>query len=214
MSTPHIRVLIADDHPVVRQGIRQIVAQTDDIVIAGEATTGPEVLTAVLAATYDLVLLDLSMPDLNGLDVLKQLKREHPTVPVLVLTMHSEDQFAIRALKAGAGGYLTKESAPAELVGAIRRVVAGGHYISQALAEALAAHFGPDTGKPAHERLSDREYQILRMIARGMSTRQISHELSLSAKTIATYRARVLEKMNMRTTAELTAYAVRNRLAD
>jgi two-component system, NarL family, invasion response regulator UvrY len=209
-----INVLVADDHPVVRLGIRQIVAQSQDIAVAAEAASGPEVLGAIRRIPLDLVLLDLTMPGANGLDVLKELKRERPQVPVIILTMHSEDQFAIRALKAGAAGYLTKESAPNELVGAIRKVVAGGRYISPWLAEKLAEHLGPESEKPAHEKLSDREYQVLRMIAVGKSTRSISAELSLSVKTVGTYRARVLEKMNMKSTAELAAYVVRNRLAD
>ena len=209
-----IGVFIADDHPVVRQGIRQIVASTDDIKVVDEATTGHEALERLAASTCDLVLLDLSLPDIDGLDLLKQLRREHPRRPILILTMHSEDQFALRALKAGASGYLTKESAPGELVDAVRKVVAGGRYISQRLAETLAAHLGPDAEKPAHERLSDREYQVLRLIAAGRSTRDISAQLALSMKTISTYRARLLDKMGMKTSAELTAYAVRFHLAD
>ena len=209
-----IGVFIADDHPVVRQGIRQIVAATDDITVVDEATTGHEALQRLSDVECDLVLLDLSLPDIDGLDLLKQLKREHPQRPILILTMHSEDQFALRALKAGASGYLTKESAPAELVGAVRKVVAGGRYISQRLAESLAAHLGPDAEKPVHERLSDREYQVLRLIAAGRSTRDISTQLSLSSKTVSTYRARLLDKMGMKTSAELMAYAVRHHLAD
>jgi two-component system invasion response regulator UvrY len=209
-----IGVFIADDHPVVRQGIRQIVASTDDIKVVDEATTGHEAMERLATSTCDLVLLDLSLPDIDGLDLLKQLKREHPRRPILILTMHSEDQFALRALKAGASGYLTKESAPGELVDAVRKVVAGGRYISQRLAETLAAHLGPDAEKPAHERLSDREYQVLRLIAAGRSTRDISAQLALSMKTISTYRARLLDKMGMKTSAELTAYAVRFHLAD
>jgi two-component system, NarL family, invasion response regulator UvrY len=209
-----IGVFIADDHPVVRQGIRQIVAATEDITVVDEATTGHEALQRLSDVQCDLVLLDLSLPDIDGLDLLKQLKREYPQRPILILTMHSEDQFALRALKAGASGYLTKESAPAELVGAVRKVVAGGRYISQRLAESLAAHLGPDAEKPVHERLSDREYQVLRLIAAGRSTRDISTQLSLSSKTVSTYRARLLDKMGMKTSAELMAYAVRHHLAD
>jgi two-component system, NarL family, invasion response regulator UvrY len=209
-----IRVFIADDHPVVRQGIRQIVAATDDIVVGEEATTGPEVLERLPETACDLLLLDLSMPGLEGIDLLKQVKRDRPSLAVLVLTMHSEEQFAVRALRAGANGYLTKDSAPAELVGAVRKIVGGGRYISLALAERLAGHLGPESAQPVHERLSDREYQVLRLIAAGHSTRQIALMLSLSVKTVGTYRARLLEKMQMRTAAELAAYAVRNRLTD
>jgi two-component system, NarL family, invasion response regulator UvrY len=210
-----IRVFIADDHPVVRKGIRQIVADTTDIVIAGEATNGREALDLVgYVVPCDLVLLDLSLPDCDGLDLLKQLRRDHPAIRVLVLTMHSEDQFAVRSLKAGAAGYLTKDGAPAELIGAIRKIVAGGRHVSAQVAERLVAHLGPEAEQPAHERLSDREYQVLRMIAAGKSTRQISVELALSVKTIGTYRSRLLDKMNMKSAIELAAYAVRHHLAD
>jgi DNA-binding NarL/FixJ family response regulator len=209
-----IKVLIADDHPVVRQGIRQIVTQSADIAIAGEATNGPETREQVDRLLPDLVLLDLTMPGSDGLQVLKDLKRDRPHLPVIILTMHCEDQFAIRALKAGAAGYLTKESAPEELVGAIRKVVSGGRYVSPWLAEKLATYLGSDVDKPLHELLSDREYQVLRLIASGKSTREIAEALSLSAKTISTYRARLLEKMRMKSSTELTAYVLRNRLAD
>jgi two-component system, NarL family, invasion response regulator UvrY len=183
--TQPIGILIADDHPVVRQGIRPIIAETSDLVVAGEATDAQQVLEWMRRDSCDLVLLDLSMPGTDGIDLLKQLRREWTDVRVLILTIHSEDQFAIRALKVGAAGYLTKESAPAELVHAVRRVVAGSHYISPLLAERLAAHLGPDSEKPPHEKLSDREYQILRMIAAGKSTRDIATALSLSVKTVA-----------------------------
>lgn len=211
-----IKVLIADDHPVVRQGICQIMAQSADISVVAEAGTGQQLLDAIAGAPLDLdlVLLDLTMPDSDGLDLLKELKRVRPHLPVIILTMHSEDQFAIRALKAGAAGYLIKERTPDELVGAIRKVVAGGCYISPWLAEKLAGYFGPDSEKPVHEMLSDREYQVLRMIAVGKTTREISADLALSTKTVATYRTRLLEKMKMKNSAELTAYVVRNRLSE
>jgi len=206
------RVFIADDHPVVRQGLRQIVSSTNELTVAGEATSGQELLEQLAATPCDAILLDLSMPGLDGMDLLKILHREWPRTPVLVLTMHSEDQFAVRALRAGAAGYLTKDSAPAELLGAIRKIVSGGKYISTWLAEKLATHLGPDAERPAHERLSDREYQVLRLIAIGKSTREIAADMTLSVKTVATYRSRLLEKMGMRTPAELAAYAVRNGL--
>ena len=209
-----IRVLIADDHPIVRQGLCQILSSTTDIVVAAEARDGRELLAQMPEVACDIVLLDLTMPGSDGMDVLKTLRRQWPRTPVLILTMHSEDQFAVRSLRAGASGYLTKDSAPAELVSAIRKIVGGGHYISTWVAERLAAYFGTDAEKPAHERLSDREYQVLRLIAAGRSTREIAGELSLSSKTVGTYRARILEKMRMHTSAELTAYAVRNHLAD
>jgi DNA-binding NarL/FixJ family response regulator len=209
-----IRVAIVDDHPVVRLGIRQIVTGTDDIVVMLEATSGRELIDRLAHTEVDLILFDLSLPDIDGLELLKHLRRDWPGVPVLVLTMHSEEQFAIRTLRAGASGYLTKDSAPAELVGAIRKVVGGSRYMTAQLAERIAAHLGPDNERPLHERLSDREYQVLRMIARGKPTREISSELSLSVKTVSTYRARLLEKMGMRSTAEVTAYAVRHHLTD
>jgi len=207
-----IRVLIADDHPVVRQGIRQIVESTDDIVVGAEAETGREVFGLLATTPCDIVLLDLSLPDVDGLDLLKRLCEEPKRAPVLVLTIHSEEQFAVRCLKAGAGGYLTKESAASELVVAIRRVVSGARYITPLMAERLAAYLGPDSDKPVHERLSDREYQVLRLIAIGKSTRQIAADLTLSAKTVSTYRARLLEKMRLKSTAELASYAVRHGL--
>jgi len=209
-----IRVAIVDDHPVVRQGIRQICSDCDDISVVTDATTGHELLDSFEEHPCDVVLLDLSLPDIDGLDLLKQLRHRRSQVPILVLTMHSEDQFAVRALRAGASGYMTKDSAPSELLGAIRKVVGGGRYVSAWLGEKLAAHLDPVNDRPAHERLSDREYQVLRMIAAGKSTRAMSTELTLSVKTVATYRARLLDKMEMKTTAELAAYAIRNGLVD
>ena len=209
-----IRIVIADDHPVVRQGIRQIVGAAGDMLIADEATDGRELLQRARSTPHDLVLLDLSMPATDGLDVLKQLKRERPKVPVVILTMSPEDQFAIRALKAGAAGYLMKEGAPIELVGAIRKAVAGGRYLSARVAEKLADHLVGNVEGSLHDGLSDREYQVMRMIAAGKPTRQIAEELALSVKTVSTYRARIFEKMRMRSPAELAAYVVRNQLSD
>jgi two-component system, NarL family, invasion response regulator UvrY len=209
-----IRIVIADDHPVVRQGIRQIVGAAGDMLIADEATHGRELLKRARSTPHDLVLLDLSMPATDGLDVLKQLKRERPKVPVVILTMSPEEQFAIRALKAGAAGYLTKEGAPIELVGAIRKAVAGGRYLSARVAEKLADHLVGNVEGSLHDGLSDREYQVMRMIAAGKPTRQIAEELALSVKTVSTYRARIFEKMRMRSPAELAAYVVRNQLSD
>jgi DNA-binding NarL/FixJ family response regulator len=212
MSTM-IRILLADDHPVVRQGVRQIVASAGDMLIADEAASGPELLDRARTVDHDLVLLDLSMPETSGLDLLKQLKRERPKIPVVILTVYSENQFAIRALRAGAAGYLMKDSATTEIVGAVRKVVAGGRYLTQSMAEGLAGYLA-DGDKPLHETLSDREYQVLRMIAAGKSTRQIAACLSLNVKTISTYRTRIFEKMQMNTAAELAAYVVRNRLSE
>ena len=209
-----IRIVIADDHPVVRQGIRQIVGAAGDMLIADEATDGRELLQRARSTPHDLVLLDLSMPATDGLDVLKQLKRERPKVPVVILTMSPEEQFAIRALKAGAAGYLMKESAPVELVAAIRKAVAGGRYLSAGVAEKLADHLVGNVEGSLHDGLSDREYQVMRMIAAGKPTRQIAEELALSVKTVSTYRARIFQKMRMRSPAELAAYVVRNQLSD
>jgi two-component system invasion response regulator UvrY len=209
-----IRALIADDHAVVRQGLKQILGDTPEMLVAGEATTGQEVLDKVRAEAWDVVILDISMPDRSGLDILKQLRSERPKLPVLVLSMHSEDQYAMRVLKAGASGYLTKESAPDELVKAVRKVVSGGTYVSAFLAEKLAVQLGGNSGKLPHETLSDREFQVLRLIAAGKSVTEIAAELSLSVKTVSTYRTRMLQKMNLGTNAELIYYAIRNHLID
>jgi DNA-binding NarL/FixJ family response regulator len=209
-----IRVLIADDHAVVRQGLKQILGDTPEMVVAGEATTGQEVLDRVRAEAWDVVILDISMPDRSGLDILKQLRSERPKLPVLVLSMHSEDQYAMRVLKAGASGYLTKDSAPDELVKAVRKVVSGGRYVSAFLAEKLAFEIGTDSNRLPHETLSDREFQVLRGIAAGKSVTEIAAELYLSPKTVSTYRARLLQKMNLTTNAELIHYAFQNHLID
>ena len=209
-----IRALIADDHAVVRQGLKQILGDTPEMLVAGEATNGQEVLDKVRAEPWDVVVLDISMPDRSGLDILKQLRSERPKLPVLVLSMHSEDQYAMRVLKAGASGYLTKDSAPDELVKAIRKVVSGGRYVSSFLAEKLAFEIGTDSSRLPHENLSDREFQVLRLIAAGNSVTEIAAELYLSVKTVSTYRARMLEKMNLTTNAELMHYAMQNHLID
>jgi two-component system invasion response regulator UvrY len=198
----------------VRQGLKQILGDTPEMLVAGEATNGQEVLDKVRAEPWDVVVLDISMPDRSGLDILKQLRSERPKLPVLVLSMHSEDQYAMRVLKAGASGYLTKDSAPDELVKAIRKVVSGGRYVSSFLAEKLAFEIGTDSSRLPHETLSDREFQVLRLIAAGKSVTEIAAELYLSVKTVSTYRARMLEKMNLGTTAELIHYAMQNHLID
>lgn len=207
-----IKVLIADDHPIVRQGLKQILAQEPDMTVTAEAQTSQEVLELVGRSQWDVLVLDISMPGRGGLDVLKEVRRQYPKRPVLILSMHPEDQYAIRALRAGASGYLTKESAPDELVAAIRKIVRGGKYIGPHLAERLAIEIEAPGDKLPHERLSDREYQVLVLIASGKTVGQIADELSLSVKTVSTYRARVLEKMNMKTNAELTHYAIENKL--
>ena len=207
-----IKVLIADDHAVVRQGLKQILAETSDMVAGGEATNTQEVIDKVRRENWDVLVLDITMPGRGGLDIIKELKHEKPRLPILILSMHSEDQFAVRALKAGASGYMSKESAPELLVKAIRKVYSGGKYISASLAEKLAFDLGTDSERPPHEKLSDREFQVMCMIASGKTVKEIADRLSLSVKTISTYRARILEKMKMKTNAELTHYAIRNQL--
>lgn len=209
-----IRVLIADDHAVVRKGLRQILAETTDMVAQDEAVRGAEVLSKVQSAVFDVVLLDISMPDKNGLEVLKELKQLRAKLPVLILSMYSEDQYAIRMLKAGASGYLTKEGAPEELVDAIRKVFSGGKYVSPTVAEKLAAHIDPESEKQPHETLSDREHQVMCMIASGKTPMRIAGELGLSVKTISTYRTRILAKMALNSNAELTHYAIKNNLVE
>jgi len=207
-----IKILIADDHAIVRAGLKQIVADTSDMVVAGEAVDGQEVLDKVRKEDWDLILLDISMPGRGGIDTLKELKVEKPKLPVLVLSMYPEEQYAIRALKAGASGYLTKESAPEELIEAIRKVSQGGKYISMSLAENLAFHVGTNSEKPLHETLSNREYQVMLMIASGKTVKKIANDLSLSVKTISTHRVRALRKMGMKNNAEITYYAIKHEL--
>jgi two-component system, NarL family, invasion response regulator UvrY len=209
-----IRLLVADDHAIVRRGLRQIVAEASDLSVTGEAATAGEVLERVDERSWDVVILDLSLPGGNGLDLLAEVKRRRPDLPVLILTVHSEEQYAVRALRAGAAGYLTKESAPEQLVEAVRKVVRGGKYVSPAVAERLAFNLGRDADRPPHETLSDREYQVLRMVASGKTVSEVAEALSLSVKTVSTYRTRILEKMGMKTNAELTHYAIKNGLVD
>jgi two-component system, NarL family, invasion response regulator UvrY len=209
-----LRVLIADDHPIVRRGVRGILEDASDVGELGEAETPQQVLDLVRARPWDVLLLDLGLPGRGGLEVLKDVRQEYPKLPVLILSMQPESQYAIRALRAGASGYLTKESAPEKLLVAIRKVHAGGRYVSAALAEQLAAEIGVDADTPPHSRLSDREFEVMRMLAAGRSVSQVAEQLSLSVKTISTYRARVLEKMGLATNADLTQYALRNHLIE
>ncbi|MDA8239088.1 MAG: response regulator transcription factor [Nitrospiraceae bacterium] len=209
-----IRILIADDHRIVREGLKQILAETPDMIVVDEASNGQEVLGKVWENDHDVVLLDISMPGRSGLDILKQLKNERPKLAVLVLSMYSEEQYAIRALRAGASGYMTKESAPDELIEAIRKVSTGRKYISPTVAEKLAVSLEANDERPAHENLSDREYQVMCMIASGKTIKTIADELSLSVKTVSTYRTRILEKMRMKNNAELTHYSIQNRLVE
>ena len=209
-----LRILIADDHPIVRQGLGQLIAKTADMVVADEASNGLEVLSKARASHCDVVLLDISMPGLHGLDIIRQLKKESPKVPILVLSMHSEEQYAVRAFRAGASGYLTKQSAPDELLAAIRKVSIGGKYVSSSLAEKLASDLEIGAGKLPHETLSNREYQVMLMIAGGKTVAEIAEVLSLSVQTISTYRSRILQKMQMKNNVELANYAIRNQLLD
>jgi two-component system, NarL family, invasion response regulator UvrY len=209
-----MRILIADDHAVFRRGLTETLGETFSRVSFGEATTAQETLDHVRRQDWDVVILDISMPGKSGLDILDDLHRLRPKLPVLLLSMHPEEQYARRALKSGAAGYLTKESIPEEIQEAVRRVHKGGRYVSAALAEKLAFDLRREADAPVHELLSDREFQVLRMIASGMTVTQIADKISLSVKTVSTYRARILEKMGMKTTAELIRYALQNQLVD
>src|SRR5436305_179073 len=207
-----MRILIADDHAVVRRGLKQILADEFKQAHFGEAANAREALDRLRKENWDAVVLDITMPGRSGLEALKEIREEKPKLPVLVLSMHPEDQFAVRVLKSGASGYMTKESAPEELVGAIKKVLAGGRYVSAALAEKLATYLSTDTQKSPQELLSDREFQVLRLIASGKIVSEIAKELSLSVKTISTYRTRILEKMGLRNNAELMHYAMQHQL--
>ncbi len=207
-----LRVLIADDHAILRRGIKQILAEIPSISAVDEATNGQEVLAKIAKGSYNLVLLDISMPGRSGLEVLKQLKAEKPGLPVLMLSMHPEEQYAVRALKAGASGYLTKESAPDELIAAVQKIIQGGKYVSASLAERFVSELSKPSEKALHQILSDREYEIMCMIASGKTVSEIGDQLALSVKTVSTYRARILFKMSMKNNAEITRYALENGL--
>ena len=209
-----IRVLLADDHAIVRAGLKEILADTGDIEVTGEAANGQEVLARVFTQDFDVAVLDMSMPGRNGIELIKLVKAEKPKLRILVLSMHSEEQYAVRALKAGASGYLTKESAADQLVAAIRRIAAGGAYVTPETAERLALSVAPRAVVAAHTLLSDREFQVFRMIARGVSVSQIARELSLSIKTISTHKTRILEKTGLANQAELVRYALEHQLLD
>ncbi len=209
-----IKVLIADDHPIVREGLKQVIMKDAGMTIAGEALNGQELLDRVYAGGVDVVVMDFAMPGKSALDVLKELKREQPRLPVLILSMYPENELAPRVLKAGAAGYMTKESAPKDLVQAIRKLHGGGKYLSAALAEKLAVDYATESGRKPHEDLSDREYEVLVMVASGKSMQEIAAALSISVKTARTYRDRILAKMQIKNVVELTHYALLNKLIE
>jgi two-component system invasion response regulator UvrY len=208
-----IRVIIVDDHPVVRRGLKQIIAAEPDMQVVGEAENAREALRVIRQTACDAVVLDITLPDGSGLGVLDQLRSERPTLPVLIMSIHDEEQYALRVLKAGASGYLMKNSIPEELIQAIRKITSGGKYISPSIAERLASEFASPEKSP-QEKLSDREFQIMCLIASGKSLKEIGDALCISGKTVSTYRARILEKMGMKTNADLVGYALKNRLIE
>ena len=209
-----VKVLIADDHPVVREGLKRIIQETPDVTVMDEAENGQEVIDKVRRNDYNAIIMDMVMPGMSGLDILKQLRSEKPKLPVLILSMYPDDQYAIRALRAGAAGYLTKNRAAKELIMAIRQVCSGKRYITAAVADKLASCLEADPSKVPHERLSDREYQVMQMIASGKTVKEIAETMFLSAPTISTYRSRILEKMRMKNNAEITYYAIKHGLVD
>ena len=209
-----MKILIGDDHAVFRRGLKETLSEAFPKTVFGEARTAQETFELAQRQNWDVIILDISMPGRSGLDILEDLRRSRPRIPVLLLTMHPEQQFARRALKAGAAGYLTKDSVPDELKEAIKRIVAGGRYVSATLAETLAVDLRRGADLPLHELLSDREFQVLRMIASGKTVKEVADELSLSVKTVSTYRSRILEKTGMKTNAELIRYALQTQLVD
>ena len=209
-----IKVCVVDDHVVVREGLKRIISENPGMSVTAEAGDGNEALKVIQQQPFDVVLLDITMPNKNGMDVLKELRARSPRLPVLVLSMHAEEHYAVRVLRAGAAGYLTKESAPEKLVQAIRQVVRGGKYVSPAVAERLVYQLDSPASKLAHESLSDREYQVMCMIGSGKTVTEIAAELDLSVKTVSTYRVRILEKLNMKNNAEVTRYALKEGLVD
>jgi two-component system invasion response regulator UvrY len=209
-----IRILIADDHKLFRRGLKQTIEDVEGLKVEDEAASGAEVLSKIAQKFYDVVVLDISMPGSNGLEILKQIKESSPKTAVLMLSMHPEEQFAVRAIKAGASGYLTKESDEEEIIRAIRKASQGGRYVTPDLAEKLAEALSAGTGRAPHESLSDREFQVFRLIAQGKSLSEIAQELHLGTTTISTYRTRILEKTGLKNNSELTRYAVAQRLID
>jgi len=212
--TEPLRILVVDDHPIVRQGLKQTLADAADVGEIGEAANGQEALDLIRQRDWDAVVLDIGLPGRGGIEILKDIKRERPRLPVLILSMHPEDQYAIRALRAGAGGYLTKEAATDRLLEAIRKITTGGRFISADLAERLAMELSLEVTGPPHASLSDREFEVLCLIGSGLSVGDIADRMSLSVKTVSTYRTRILEKMRMKNNAELMQYVLTNRLID
>jgi DNA-binding NarL/FixJ family response regulator len=209
-----IRVVIADDHTILREGLKQLLQAAPDLVVAGEAADGHEVLRAARDVVFDVLLLDMSMPGRSGMELIRQVKSEKPKLRILVLSMHEERQYAVRAIRAGASGYLTKESAATQLVAAIRKVAGGGAFISAEVAEQLALSAMPHAEGPPHATLSDREFQVFRMLAAGAGVTQIAGDLNLSVKTVSTHKARLMEKLGVGNQAELIHYALKHRLSD
>jgi DNA-binding NarL/FixJ family response regulator len=209
-----IRIVVADDHPIVREGLKQLLSAAGDLAVVGEAQNGTEVLQRVRALDFDVLLLDMSMPGKSGIELIKQVRAEKPKLRVLVLSMHEEEQYAVRAIKAGASGYLTKESATAQLVSAIRKVAGGGAFITESVAQQLALGAMPQTEGPPHSALSDREFQVFRELVSGKAVSEIAAQLNLSVKTVSTHKARIMQKMHMSNPAELIRYAIHHRLVD
>jgi len=209
-----IKVLITDDHPVVRHGIRQILESCKEISLIDEAGDGGELLKKILSTDYSVVLLDISLPGRSGLELLKDIKKIKPSLAVLMLSIHPEEQYALRALKTGASGYLTKSSAPEELITAVRKAANGGKYITQSLAESIAWDFDSEQEKPLHHKLSDRELEVMCLMAKGKSIREIADDMAVSPKTVSTYRERILSKMNLHSNSEIIRYAIKNGLVD
>ncbi|MBT9098373.1 response regulator transcription factor [Methylovulum psychrotolerans] len=209
-----IKILMADDHAIVREGLKQILADVPDMIIAGEAASGDDVLAMLRADNWDILLLDIAMPGKNVLELIKLAKQKNPQQPILILSMYPEDQYAIRMLKSGADGYLTKESAPDQLVAAIRKVAKGGKYISATMTDKLIEELNPDQNKLPHTKLSDREYQVFLAVAKGRRTSEIAQEMTLSVKTISTFRTRLMAKMHLHSTADIICYALKHGLLD
>ena len=209
-----IKVLIADDHPIVREGLKRIFAKEPHMDVAAEATNGREVLDKIESVACDVILLDINMPGPSWLEVLKELKTRQPRLPIIILSMHKEEEYIVRALKSGASGYLTKESVMDELVQAVRKVTQGGKYVSPLVAEKLVDYLDVDKEEPLHRSLSDREYEVMCLLTQGKKTREIAGDLFLSPNTVSTYRARILDKMRMNNVAELVQYAVKHNLVD